>query len=44
MTRKLHDQFSKAFLGGLLAQAGSVQPGYSLSSEVKEIGRCIIER
>jgi hypothetical protein len=37
MTRKLHDQFSKAFLGDLLVHAGSVQPGYTLSSEVKEI-------
>jgi hypothetical protein len=37
MTRKLHDQFSKSFLTDLLAQAGNVQPGYVLSSEVKEI-------
>jgi hypothetical protein len=38
MTRKVHDQFAKSFLGDLLSHSGTVQPGYTLSSEVKEIG------
>ncbi len=37
MTRKIHDQFSKSLLNGLLSPGGTVQSSYSLSSEVKEI-------
>ena len=37
MTRLLFDEFSKNLLEGLLASGGTVQQGYTIASEVKEI-------